>query len=172
MRGALLLVLLAACGGEKPPPPPPPPPPLRWGTLDVLDLHLSLPETWTEGQDHGSRGIAFLGPEEEGFRTNVVVNRTPWTGDSAGWRSLYAGKFDDPQQTLYRVHDRGTAAVAGAEATFLVYERIGDPYVTMDWYFFREGHGYVLRCTATRRTFALVYRPVFEEIARRLRPRT
>jgi hypothetical protein len=143
---------------------------LLWGTIDVFDLRLSLPETWTAGRDFGEQGKAFLGPEEEGFRTSVVLNRKAWPQDGAEWRAFYVAKFDDPQQTLVRVLDRGVAEVAGAEASLLVYEERSDPFVTMDWYFWRGGHGYVLRCTATRRTF-LVYRPVFEEIARRLRPR-
>jgi hypothetical protein len=168
VRLLLVALLLASCDGDAPPAPPPQPS-TRWQSFDVPGLGLFLPEGWTAGPDAGSRGVVFHGPAEEGFRTSVIVNRTPWDRGAEEWRRFYADKFEDPEARLWRIVDRGSGTVAGVPATLLVYEETKAPVVTMDWYFWRDGHGYILRCAARLPTFAR-YRPVFEEIARRLRP--
>jgi hypothetical protein len=59
---------------------------------------------------------------------------------------------------------------------YLVYEQVAkDPrtgrdrkFLTIDWYFARDGHGGILRGVATARTFRWRYRALFAEAARRL----
>jgi len=164
---------------------PSPMPPIRppmveepWGTSVVFDrFELSMPRSWFEKPELAMQhGMLFRGPSDDGHPPVVQLYWGPWSGEPQGFfEHERARRVPGVQDIL----EEGEAVVAGLPARYLVYEHASGgkgatreaEYLTIDWYFARDGRGGILRGLAPAQAFRFRYRPIFTEIARKLRYR-
>jgi len=172
--GLVGLVGCVGCNRDPPPSPPPPAPlPLEWVGIryGAFPLQLLVPKEWHESArpiDPGP-GVLCLGPEEEGFRPNVMLY---WSDKPRDLEDYFGDEKSKRKGTIHpqKIMGEGSGVVAGMQARYLLYDSYeprGD-FRTMDWYFVGpRGHG-LLRFTTKTRLF-LKHQPLFDEMTRRVR---
>lgn len=174
-----LIVLLAGCTCEeaKEPPPRPPPPVVEWKSIVVENIRLELPEPFTreEPKKIGPQ-VLFMDTEKGGHRATVLVFWIKSPRSIEDWAKFNRDKWDPrgPVQVL----DEGWTTAGGRKAYFLIREEKSAvpkldgkvmPFLIIDFYLQFEGHVGYVRGIALKNRFAFEYRPLFEEIAGRLR---
>ena len=147
----------------------------QWGKASYRGLEFPIPKSWAQNPTEYESGyIGFSAPDDDDFKPQLQVYWRPSSRSLEEWSSWQGDKARlDPEA---KVLAEGKTYVAGAPAVYLIYQREGRrdktetsrPFTTIDFYFVRGGHDGMLRGVATGRTFRR-YRPVFDEIARRLR---
>ena len=184
---ALLVVVLVAVAywrhtREPEPKPPLPRRPVEidepWATAVLFErFELSLPKSWfKDPQPAMEHGVEFRGPNDGVHPPKVQLYWGPWKG---GLQEFFDFERDRRVPGLQDILEEGEAMVAGLPARYLVYEQEATmagslrptSFLTIDWYFTRDGRGGILRGLATAKSFRLRYRPIFTEIAKRLRYR-
>jgi hypothetical protein len=173
-RVLLILVLAAACEDE-PEPEPAPVPRLpaglpgagKWQAVRFEDVAFMVPEEFARKvRDYQNGQRLFFGPAVNGFEPSVQVIRQPFSGTTREWFERWRDKHRQGPRGITRVIDSGSTTVAGLAAYELVYQIPQDDRVFkyVAWLWVRNGHGYIVRGLAEDKSFAAVYRPVFEKV--------
>jgi hypothetical protein len=169
-------------GTEREPEVPLPPRPAEvgeaWATTVLFEsFELSMPGSWFENPERAmEHGILFRGPPDGIHPPTVQLYWGPVKVDLEGFF-----EFERERRVpgIQDILEEGEATIAGLPARYLVYEQRSKmpgsarevQFLTIDWYFVHDGHGGILRGLAPAQTFRLKYRPIFTEIAKRLRYR-
>jgi len=178
MRGLLLLLVpLSGCRCEEEPPPEPEmprPDPVEWYETTVGGFRLSLPESFSDRRDYGEQTL-FLGPMDQGFQTTVLAYWVESGRSLEDWAEFNRLKYEGGRDV---VHEKRWTTLGGRRAYSILREieqavpRLGNrrmPFFILDWYVVHDGRAGYLRGIAHKSSFAFRWRPVFEEIARRVR---